>query len=108
MMVGGGSTVSGRKHRLAVLPLSNISSDPRDEYLADGLTEELISTLSKIAGLTVIARTSAMHYKGTRKTVAEIASELGVRTVVEGSVRKSGPKLRIAIRLIDAPTQEDL
>ena len=72
------------------------------------MTEELISTLSKISGLSVIARTSAMHYKGTDKTVAQVAEELAVRSVVEGSVRKSGRKLRIAVRLIDAASQEDL
>lgn len=108
MNLGGGSATRGRGHRLAVLPLTNISAGPRDEYFVDGLTEELISTLSKITGLSVIARTSAMHYKGTGKTVAQVANELAVRTVVEGSVRKSGHKLRIAVRLVDAATQEDL
>ena len=105
---GGGAAAQGQKHRLAVLPLTNISAGSRDEYFVDGMTEELISTLSKITGLSVIARTSAMHYKGTDKTIAQVASELAVRTVVEGSVRKSGHKLRISIRLVDATTQEDL
>jgi class 3 adenylate cyclase/TolB-like protein/Tfp pilus assembly protein PilF len=108
MMVGGKRAIPRQTHRLAVLPLSNISAGSRDEYFVDGMTEELISTLSKISGLSVIARTSAMHYKGTGKTVAQVASELGVRSVVEGSVRKSGRNLRIAVRLIDAATQEDL
>ncbi len=101
-------TVQRPVHRLAVLPLANISADPRDEYFADGMTEELISTLSRNAGLRVIARTSAMHYKGTDKTVAQVAGELGVRTILEGSVRKSGRKLRISVRLVDAQTQDDL
>jgi adenylate cyclase len=108
MAGGGGSAVRGPSHRLAVLPLANISSGARDEYFVDGLTEELISTLSTIHGLRVIARTSAMHYKGTDKTIAQVANELAVGAVVEGSVRKSGRKLRIAVRLVDAATQEDL
>ncbi|MCI4347931.1 MAG: tetratricopeptide repeat protein, partial [Thermoplasmata archaeon] len=98
----------GKGHRLAVLPLTNISHEAKDEYFVDGMTEELISTLSRIRGLSVIARTSAMHYKGTEKTVAQVGSELGVRSVLEGSVRRSGRKLRIAIRLVDVPTEEDL
>jgi adenylate cyclase len=102
------SAVQNPIHRLAVLPLANISANSRDEYFADGLTEELISTLSRIPGLSVIARTSAMHYKKTNKTVAQVADELGVQTVLEGSVRKAGRKLRISVRLVDAPTQEDL
>lgn len=103
-----GRPLAGHKHRLAVLPLANISAGARDEYFVDGMTEELISTLSKISGLSVIARTSAMHYKGTDKTIADVARELSVATVLEGSVRKSGRKLRIAIRLIDAAAQEEL
>jgi class 3 adenylate cyclase/TolB-like protein/Tfp pilus assembly protein PilF len=91
-----------------VLPLTNISAGSRDEYLVDGLTEELISTLSRIPGLSVIARTSAMHYKGTDKTVRQVAAELDVRTVLEGSVRRSARQLRIAVRLVDATTEEDL
>jgi len=98
----------GPKHRLAVLPLGNISPDSKDDYFADGLTEELISTLSRIRSLSVIARTSAMQYKGTQKTIAQVGRELDVRSVVEGSVRKSGSKLRIAVRLVDASTEEDL
>jgi len=103
-----GSDTPRPTHRLAVLPLTNIGSRSRDEYFVDGLTEELISALSKIPGLSVIARTSAMHYKGTDKTVAQVANELAVRTVVEGSVRRAGPQLRIAVRLVDAASQEDL
>jgi len=102
------SPVPDQSQRLAILPLSNISASSRDEYFADGMTEELISTLSKIPGLSVIARTSAMHYKNTDKTVSQVADELSVRTILEGSVRKSGRKLRISVRLVDASTQEDL
>ena len=92
--------------RLAVLPLANISPDPKDEYFADGLTEELISALSRIRGLRVIARTSVAQYKGTAKPIVEIGSELGVDSVLEGSVRKAGDQLRITMQLIDARTEE--
>jgi len=92
--------------RLAVLPLANISPDPKDEYFADGLTEELISVLSHIRGLRVIARTSVAQYKGTEKSVAQIGAELGVTSVLEGSVRKSGNQLRISVQLIDVRTEE--
>ena len=92
--------------RLAVLPLTNISPDPKDEYLADGLTEELISVLSQIRGLRVIARTSVSQYKGTSKPIAQIGSELGVGSVLEGSVRKADHQLRITVQLIDVGTEE--
>ena len=92
--------------RLAVLPFANISPDPKDDYFADGLTEELISVLSKIRGLRVIARTSVARYKGTEKPVAQIGAELGVTSVLEGSVRKAGDQLRISVQLIDVPTEE--
>jgi adenylate cyclase len=92
--------------RLAVLPFANISPDPKDEYFADGLTEELISVLSQLRDLRVIARTSVMPYKSTSKGVAQIGSELGVDAVLEGSVRKSGDELRITIQLIDVGTEE--
>src|SRR2546425_9540110 len=87
--------VAGEKHRLVVLPLVNISPDPGDEYFADGMTEELISALSNVGGLSVIARTSAMKYKGATKSVAEIGRELDIKTLLEGSVRKAGNKVRI-------------
>ncbi|MGD0587890.1 MAG: tetratricopeptide repeat protein [Thermoplasmata archaeon] len=99
---------SAKSNRLAVLPLVNIGGSSQDEYFVDGLTEELISTLSRIAGLSVIARTSAMQYKGTNKALSRVASELGVQNLVEGSVRRSGRKVRIAVRLIKATTQEEL
>ncbi len=98
--------VSATENRLAVLPLANISPDPKDEYFADGLTEELISALSKIRELRVIARSSVMQYKAGTKSIAQIGSELGVSSVLEGSVRKSGNRLRITLQLIDATTQE--
>lgn len=94
--------------RLAVLPLANISPDAKDEYFADGLTEELITDLSKIHALRVIARTSVSQYKSGSKSVAQIGAELGVSTVLEGSVRKAGDRLRITLQLIDVATQEHI
>jgi adenylate cyclase len=92
--------------RLAVLPLANISPDPKDGYFADGLTEELISVLSQVKGLRVISRTSVNQYRGTTKSVAQIGTELGADSVLEGSVRKAGDQLRIAVQLIDTRTDE--
>ena len=94
--------------RVAVLPFANMSPDPKDEYFADGMTEEVILTLSKITGLRVTSRTSVMRYKRTEKGVGEISKELGVGTVLEGSVRKSGDDLRIGVELINAREDEHL
>jgi len=99
---------SDRRYRIAVLPFANISPDPQDEYFADGMTEELISTLSKIGDLRVIARTSVMQYKGVAKSIGDIGRELKVGTILEGSVRKADNKLRITAQLIDANSQEHL
>jgi TolB-like protein/class 3 adenylate cyclase/thioredoxin-like negative regulator of GroEL len=96
------------RDRIAILPFANMSPDPNDGYFADGMTEELISTTSSIAGLTLIARTSVMGYKGTTKKVEEIGKELSVGTVLEGSVRKSGNRLRITAQLIDVQSQGHL
>ena len=90
------------RHRIAVLPLANMISGSGDEYFADGMTEELISTLSNIGGLSVVSRTSAMKFKGGGRTAAEIGRELRVGTLLEGSVRKSENKIRITVQLIDA------
>ena len=98
----------GTGRRIAVLPLSSISPDIGDEYFADGMTEELISAVSKIGDLRAISRTSAMRYKGTNKTVGEIARELRVGSVLEGSVRKVGNKLRINVQLINVQKDEQL
>jgi len=92
--------------RLAVLPFANISPDPKDEYFADGLTEELITVLSQLRELRVIARTSVTPYKSTSKGVSQIGAELGVDAVLEGSVRKAGDELRVTVQLIDVGTQE--
>lgn len=94
--------------RIAVLPFSNISPDPGDEYLTDGMTEEIISVLSRIRDLEVIARTSVMQYKGERKGVAQISQELGVGTVLEGSIRKADDQLRVTVQLIDCSTEGHL
>jgi adenylate cyclase len=96
------------RQRIAVLPFENISPSPADAYVSDGLTEETISTLSKISGLRVIARTSVLRYRGSDKGIAEIGRELGVGTVLEGSVRKMGDKLRVTVQLIDSGTEEHL
>jgi adenylate cyclase len=101
-----GSAVASIVPRLAVLPLANVSPDTKDEYFADGLTDELIAVLSKIEGLRVIARTSVAPYKSTSKSVAQIGSELGVGSILEGSVRKAGDRLRITLQLVDASSQE--
>jgi len=93
---------------LAVLPLANLSGDPSQEYLADGMTEELITELSKIRALKVISRTSVMQYKGVRKTLPEIARELNVDGVVEGAVFRSGNRVRITTQLIYAATDTNL
>jgi len=95
-------------HRVAVLPFANMSPDPNDEYFADGMTEELISVLSNIGELDVISRTSATKFKGGGRTIGEIAHELNVGTVLEGSVRKWEDSLRIAIQLIDANSDKHL
>ena len=94
--------------RVAALPLAIISSDQQDEYFADGLTEEIINTLSSIPGLKVIARTSVMKYKEASKSVGEIGRELKVGTILEGSVRKAGGRLRITIQLIDVGSESPI
>jgi len=94
--------------RIAVLPFANISPDPSDEYFADGMTEELIERLAHVSGLRVIARTTAMHYKGSRDTALDIGRALSVGSVAECSVRKVGLKLRITAQLIDTTTEEHL
>ena len=93
---------------IAVLPFENISNDSMQEYFSDGITEDIITQLSKIADLKVISRTSVMEYKGVKRNVKEIANELGVRAILEGSVRKEGDKVRITAQLIDAKTDKHL
>jgi TolB-like protein len=93
---------------LAVLPLTNLSGDPAQEYFSDGMTEELIATLSKISTLKVISRTSVMLFKGSRKPLREIAATLGVDGVIEGSVLRSGERVRITAQLINAASDTHL
>jgi serine/threonine-protein kinase len=95
-------------HSIAVLPLDNLSRDPEQEYFADGMTEALITDLAKISALRVISRTSVMHFKGTQKTISEIAKELNVDAIVEGSVQRSGDRVRITAQLLHAPTDRHL
>ena len=87
---------------LAVLPLANLSGDPEQEYFCDGLTETLTNDLSRLRALRVISRTSAMHYKGSKKTVPEIARDLNVDALIEGTVLHSGNHIRITVNLIQA------
>lgn len=95
-------------HSLAVLPLENLSHDPEQEYFADGMTDELITDLAKIHALRVISRNSVMQYKGKHKPVAQIARELNVDAVVEGTVVRSGDRVRITAQLIAAPQDRHL
>ena len=93
---------------VAVLPLENLSGSPDQEYFADGLTESLITALAKIGGLRVISRTSTGQYKHVRKTLPQIARELGVDAIVEGSVRRDGDRVRITAELIEGRTDQHL
>jgi len=96
------------KPSIAVLPFSNMSDDPQQEYFVDGMTEDLITDLSKLSGLFVIARNSVFTYKGKPVKVRQVAEELGVRYVLEGSVRRAGNQVRINAQLIDATTDGHL
>lgn len=91
---------------LAVLPLDNFSGEASQEYFADGMTEALIADLAQIHGLRVVSRTSSMQYKGQRKPLPEIARELAVDFILEGSVAQSSDRVRITAQLIDATTDE--
>jgi len=94
--------ISPRIESLAVLPIANVSTDPQEEYFADGMTDALITRLGQISNLRVISRTSSMVYKGVKKPLPEIAKELSVDAVLEGSVQRSGDKVRINAELIQA------
>ena len=93
---------------IAVLPLENLSGDPAQEYFSDGMTEELIACLAQVRALRIISRTSVMRYKGQHRAIPEIARELNVDAVVEGSVRRAGDRVRITAQLIDATTERHL
>ena len=96
------------ENSIAVLPFSNMSSDMEQEYFSDGLTDDIITQLSKIKALKVISRTSVMQYKKNPKSIKEIGKELGVAVILEGSVQRSSNKVRITAQLIDAATDEHL
>ena len=98
----GRARVPARIRSVAVLPLANFSHDPEQEFFADGMTEQLITDLSKIRALRVISRTSVMQYKGTQKRLPAIARELNVDAVVEGSVMRVGDQVRITAQLVQA------
>jgi TolB-like protein len=95
-------------HAIAVLPIQNLSGDPRQDYFADGMTDELIADLGQVSALRVISRTSVMTYKGTKKMLPQIARELGVDKVVEGSAMRVGNQVRVTAQLIDARTDQHL
>ena len=92
------------KPSIAVLPFNNMSGDPEQEYFADGMVEEIITALSRMRWLFVIARNSSFTYKGRAVDVKQVGRELGVRYVLEGSVRKAANRVRITAQLIDAST----
>jgi adenylate cyclase len=102
----GSGPVAGRlsKPTIAVLPFANMSNDPEQEFFADGLVEDILTTLSKLSGLEVIARNSSFAFKGKNVDVRQAGKELGARYVLEGSVRKAGNRIRITVQLIDAET----
>jgi TolB-like protein/Tfp pilus assembly protein PilF len=93
---------------VAVLPFDNLTGDPDQEYFSDGMTEEIITHLARLEGLKVISRTSVMRYKDADRTLRQIGDELGVRTVLEGSVRREGRRVRVTAQLVDARTDDHL
>ncbi|UCF79219.1 MAG: protein kinase [Candidatus Eiseniibacteriota bacterium] len=113
LLEAGGSQISTsvpkrRGKSIAVLPFRNMVPDPENEWFADGITEDVITQLSKIGDLRVISRTSVMLYKDSRKSLREIGRELGVGTILEGSVRRAGDRVRIVAQLLDAESDEHI
>lgn len=104
----GAASARGPIRSLAVLPLENLSGDPAQEYFADGMTETLIGDLGRLRALRVISRTSVMRYKGVRRSLPEIAAELGVDALLEGSVMREGARVRVTAQLIDGRTDHHL
>jgi TolB-like protein/DNA-binding winged helix-turn-helix (wHTH) protein/Flp pilus assembly protein TadD len=102
------TSAAPRLRSIAVLPLANLSNDPSQEFFADGMTDELITDLAKVGALRVISRTSVMPYKGTKKGLPEIARELNVDGIIEGSVLRSGNRVRITAQLLYGPTDQHL
>jgi len=103
-----GTTIEVFQKSIAVLPFVNMSDDRENEFFSDGVTEEILTSLSKVGGLHVISRTSAMTYKGTSKPIRDISSELGVGSVLEGSVRRVGDRVRVTAQLIEAATDRQV
>jgi TolB-like protein/DNA-binding winged helix-turn-helix (wHTH) protein/Tfp pilus assembly protein PilF len=95
-------------HSIAVLPLSNLSGNPSEEFFSDGMTDQLITDLAKVGSLRVISRTSVMQFKGTAKSLPEIARELNVDAIVEGSVIRSGQRVRVTAQLLEARTDRHI
>ena len=100
----------GREHKasVCVLPFVNMSGDPEQEYFSDGISEDIITDLSKVSALSVVARNTAFNFKGQSLDVKEVASRLGVSHVLEGSVRKAGTRVRITAQLIDGAAGDHL
>ena len=98
----------GDRPAIAILPFTNMSGDPEQEYFADGITEDLITALSKHRWLNVIARNSTFGYRGQSRDIRRIGAELGAAYVVEGSVRRGGQRVRVTAQLIDAATGNHL
>lgn len=106
--IANDTTAVATRRSVAVLPFVNLSADPDNEFFADGITEDLIAQLSKMRSLKVISRTSAMQFKKRQVSLRDIAATLGVATVIEGSVRRAGNRVRIVAELVDARTDEDI
>ena len=102
------TSAAPRLNSIAVLPLENLSGDPSEEFFADGMTDQLITDLAKVGSLRVISRTSVLRYKGTKKDLPEIGRELHVDAIVEGSVIRSGQRVRVTAQLLQAPTDQHL
>jgi TolB-like protein/DNA-binding winged helix-turn-helix (wHTH) protein len=102
------TNAAARTHSIAVLPLDNLSGDPSEDFFADGMTDQLITDLAKVGSVRVVSRTSVQHYKGTKKSLPEIARELNVDDIVEGSVIRSRQRVRVTAQLVQASTDQHL
>jgi TolB-like protein/DNA-binding winged helix-turn-helix (wHTH) protein/Tfp pilus assembly protein PilF len=105
---GAPTSAAPRLNSIAVLPLENLSGDPLEEFFADGMTDQLITDLAKVGSLRVISRTSVMQYKGAKKSLPEIARELNVDAIIEGSVIRSGGRVRVTAQLLQGSTDQHL
>jgi TolB-like protein/DNA-binding winged helix-turn-helix (wHTH) protein len=102
------TNAAARIHSIAVLPLDNLSGDPSEDFFADGMTDQLITDLAKVSSVRVVSRTSVQHYKGTKKSLPEIARELNVDDIIEGSVIRSRQRVRVTAQLVQASTDQHL